>query len=254
MRIQSLRGVTRGQGQARTSRGNSPLVSALRLHKPRHLIAVAALLAGVLVPLGGVVMTSGPAGATACGSPVNAGSNCTSTGTLTLTGGNLSLTAPSTLGWSSTITGVDLSLYDPTAADQGYTVSDDTGTGAGWHVTLSATTFANGTHYLPDATTFSTNGGTTSATASTAPTALCVASSNCTLPTNTTTYPVAVTTALTSPTAVTVYDTSANTGMGNIQIGGTGATNVVGWWLKVPASAYAGAYTSTLTFSVISAP
>jgi hypothetical protein len=53
---------------------------------------------------------------------------------------------------------------------------------------------------------------------------------------------------------VTIYDTAAATGVGQVVIGGSGAANPVGWWLNVPASAFAGAYTSTVTMAVISAP
>jgi hypothetical protein len=63
---------------------------------------------------------------------------------------------------------------------------------------------------------------------------------------------VAITTAAATPTAVTIYDTSATSGLGSITVG-IGAAPV-GWWLKVPASARAGTYTSTVTLEVISAP
>jgi hypothetical protein len=173
---------------------------------------------------------------------------------LTLTGGSLLVTAPASLNWSGTISGANLSLYDSTAADEGYVVADSTGTGAGWHVTVSATQFTAGAHTLANAGTFSTTGSLSSISATTAPTASCVTAGACTLPTDTSTYPVAITTAATSPTAYTVYDTSASTGLGNIQIGGSSATNPVGWWLSVPATAFAGTYTSTVTIAVVSGP
>ncbi len=183
-----------------------------------------------------------------------AGSNCTVTGTLTITAGGLTLTAPASLGWAATLNGANQSVVDVTAADQQYTVNDGTGSATGWHVTLSATTFTNGSHTLPDTGTFVTTGSVTSISATTAPTAACAASTTCTLPTNTTTYPVAVTTASSSPTAVAIYDTAAGTGVGQIVIGGSSAANPVGWWVNVPASASAGAYTSTITMAVVSAP
>ncbi len=214
-----------------------------------------ALLAGVLVPLGGVLVSSSPASATPplCSSGSTT-SSCSSTGTLTLAGGTLSLTAPSSFTWGATITGANLSLFDATSADQGYTVDDLTGSGAGWHVTLAATTFTNGTHTLADTGTFSTNGSVSSATATTAPSASCVTVGQCLVPTNSTTYPVAITTAASSPTPVTIFDTAVNSGMGNVQIGGSAAANPIGWWLSVPALAYAGSYTSTVTISIISTP
>ncbi len=201
---------------------------------------------------GGSVLLAGPAGAAACGGAVVAGTSCTMTGTVTLGGGSLTLTSPSSLTWTGTLTGLDQSLVDTTAADQQYTVNDATGTGAGWHVTISATTFTNGSATFPNTGTFVTNGSTSSIADTSKPTATCTAT--CTLPTNTTTYPVAITTAAVTPPATTIYDTAASTGLGQVVIGGSGAMHPVGWWVNVPASATAGAYTSTITMTIISAP
>jgi WxL domain surface cell wall-binding len=190
----------------------------------------------------------------ACGTAVPAGTSCTLTGTLNLTAGSLTLTSPGSLTWSSTLNGTNQSVVDTTAADQQYTVDDATGSGAGWHVTLSATTFTNGTHTLANTGTFVNTGSVTSISATTGPTATCATGATCTLPTNSTTYPVAVTTAATSPTPVTIYDTAASSGLGQLVVGGSTAANPVGWWLNVPGNAFAGAYTSTVTLAVISAP
>jgi hypothetical protein len=175
------------------------------------------------------------------------------TGTLNVTAGTLTLTSPSSLTWAATLNGLDQTVVDTTAVDQTYTVNDATGSGAGWHVTVSATTFTNTTHTLPDTGTLVT-GNTTSATDTTKPTAACAPGSTCTLPTNNTTYPVAITTAPSTPTPVTIYDTAAATGVGQIVIGGSSAAHPVGWWVKVPATASPGAYTSTFTLAVISGP
>jgi len=83
------------------------------------------------------------------------------------------------------------------------------------------------------------------------PDAACYTGSTCTTPTNTTTYPVNLTTAASAPATYKIYDTSANTGMGSISIG---ATHPASWWLNVPANAYAGTYTSTITYQLTSAP
>ncbi len=134
---------------------------------------------------------------------------------------------------------VDQQVNDTTAADQGYTVDDATGSAPGWHSTVSATTFTTGggtPHTLADAGTFSTNGSVTSISGTGAPTTACASGSTCTVPTNTTTYPVAITTAAATPTAFTIYDTSAGTGSGTIDIGGSTAANPVGWWLNMPAN------------------
>lgn len=194
----------------------------------------------------------GTADAAACGGAVPAGSNCTMTGTVTLTAGALTLTSPSSLSWAVTLNGNAQSAVDTTAADQQYTVDDATGTGAGWHVTVSATTFSNGAQTFPNSGTFETNGSISSPTDTTAPSATCT--STCTLPGNSTTYPVAITTAASTPTPVTIYDTAAASGLGQIVIGGSTAAHPVGWWVNIPGSASAGSYTSTITMAIISGP
>jgi WxL domain surface cell wall-binding len=197
--------------------------------------------------------TAGTAQAAACGSATPAGTACTLTGTLGVLAGTLNLTSPTALAWSATGSGLDQQVVDPTSAHQSYLVNDATGSGAGWHVTVSATTFTTGTLTLPNSGTFATTGSVSSEAATTAPTAACSVSSTCTLPTDTTTYPVAITTAPTTPTAVTIYDSSAATGLGSITIGLPGAAPV-GWWVAVPANAVPSTYTSTVTLEVLSAP
>jgi hypothetical protein len=215
---------------------------------------VCGLLAG---GIGGCVLAgAGTAQAAACpGTPVVAGTTCTDTGTLTFTAGVLNLLSPVALTWAGTGSGLDQQLVDATTAHQSYIVDDATGSGAGWNVTVSATTF---TSVSPAATlvntgTFSTNGSITSAVLTTAPTGACTTGATCTLPTNTTTYPVAITTAASSPTPVKIYDTSAATGLGSITIGLPGAAPV-GWWVAVPANAVPATYTSTITLEVLTAP
>ncbi len=66
------------------------------------------------------------------------------------------------------------------------------------------------------------------------------------------TAPVSVSTA-SAPTAVTIYSTPLNTGLGTIILGSPGA-NPVGWWVNLPASISSGSYTSTVTLGIISAP
>jgi hypothetical protein len=166
--------------------------------------------------------------------------------------GPLTLTSPTSLTWAITGSGNNQSVVDAVPADQQLTVADNTGTGAGWHVTVSATTFTGGARTLPNPGAVAFTGSITSALASTAPTATCVGS--CTLPTDTTTYPVAITTAASSPLIYTIYDTSAATGLGVMTIGGSSAANPIGWWLQAPASAYATSYTSTLTIQIVSGP
>jgi hypothetical protein len=181
--------------------------------------------------------------------PVDSGITSAVSFTATAT---LTMTSPISLSWAATLNGSNQSVADAVAGDQQFTVDDETGTGAGWHITVAATTFTNGTHTLADTGTFVLTGSISSIAATTAPSASCVTS--CTLPGNTATYPVALTTAASSPTAATVYDVPAGTGLGAVTLGGHSAANPLGWWVNVPANALAGAYTSAVTVAVVSGP
>jgi alpha-tubulin suppressor-like RCC1 family protein len=166
--------------------------------------------------------------------------------------GFLQLTSPTSLTWALTGNGSNLSAVDTVAGDQQLTAADNTGTGNGWHITVSATTFTTGTYTLPNTAAADFTGSILSYQATTAPTATC--SGSCTLPTDTSVYPVAITTAPSSPTTYTVYDTAASTGEGAMIIGGSTAANPIGWWVQAPASTHAGTYTSTVTLEVVSGP
>jgi hypothetical protein len=77
------------------------------------------------------------------------------------------------------------------------------------------------------------------------------------VPTHTTTpttFPVAITTAASAPTAFVIYDANAATGTVSIAVGGSTAANPVGWWLNVPGNTKAGTYTSTIAMAVVTAP
>jgi alpha-tubulin suppressor-like RCC1 family protein len=161
-------------------------------------------------------------------------------------------TSSGSLTWSLTGTGLDDAVADLSADDQQITVTDTTGAGNGWHVTMSATTFTSGPYTLPDTAAMAFTGSTSSEGSTSAPGTACVGS--CTLPSNTTTYPVSITTGASPPTSYTVYDTQAGSGMGQVTIGGSGVANPVGWWVNVPASARSGSYTTTVTLEVVSGP
>jgi hypothetical protein len=229
------------------------LLRVIRRHA-KQVGGVCALLAG---GIGGCALSAaGTAQAAVCpGTPVLTGTTCTASGTLTFSAGPLSLLSPTALTWAVTGNGFNQRLVDATTADQAYTVYDATGSGAGWNVTVSATTFTSTTPAatLADTGTFSTNGSIASATVTTAPTATCSTGATCTLPTDTTVYPVAITTAATTPTPFKIYDAAATTGLGSIVIGLPGAAPV-GWWVAVPANVVPGTYTSTITLEVVSAP
>lgn len=230
----------------------------MRVRRLRRVLAVCVLLTG---GIGGLVLLAAkPAQAQGCGTSSPTGTLCTLTGTTSVSAGTLNLTTPAALSWAATVKGFDQQLSDTDVAQQAYVVNDATGSGAGWHVTVSATTFTSDTPAttLPDTATFSTNGSLTSQSASSYPSATCSpGASTCAPPahvTASTAYPVLVTTAAASPTTYTIYSADAGTGMGSVIIGGPTAANPVGWWVNLPAAVLAATYTSTVTLQVISAP
>ena len=116
----------------------------------------------------------------------------------------VSMISPGSLTWDVTGNGADQSTVNPAPADQQLTVDDSTGTGAGWHITVSATTFSGAGHALPNTGAVTFTGSVTSL-ASTAPSATC--DGPCVLPADATTYPVSITSAASAPPVYTVYDT-----------------------------------------------
>src|SRR6059036_433519 len=101
------------------------------------------------------------------------------TGTATIAAGSLGfVSTPPNVSFSATLNGLDQTVTTTQALD----VGDATGSGTGWNITATSTTFTTG-------------GGSprllsTSATSvSSAPTDVCDASATCTLATNSVTYP-----------------------------------------------------------------
>jgi hypothetical protein len=195
-----------------------------------------------------------PCNAAAVGPPAVAATTCAAAGTATLTAGALTLTAPATLTWGTTLGGVAATAVDTATADQTLTVDDATGSGAGWAVSVAATQFTSGANTLPDLGTFSVNGSISTPTVGATPGAACTTTGDCTLPTSLTdpvSYPVAVTTGA-AVTPVNIYTADALTGIGSIILGAPGVP--IGWWIAVPATALAGAYTSTVNLTITSGP
>ena len=119
------------------------------------------------------------------------------------------------------------------------TVTDATGSGSGWNLTITSTQFTTGggsPHTL-----------STSASSLTGVTNSCVGGATCTSPTNSIGYPVAVPAGSTPPAAVKYFNAAANTGQGQF-------TNTPSVSVSVPANTYAGSYTSTLTLAAVSGP
>jgi hypothetical protein len=161
-----------------------------------------------------------------------AGQAMATPGTATITGGSLAMAAPTSVAFSATLTGANQS----TGASQAIDVTDSTGTGTGWNVTLTSTTFTVGALTLPD------NNVTDTAAAG-----ACDATVTCTLATNSVTYPVTVPSATTAPTAVKILNAATNTGLG-------AQTWTHSMSLALLASVKAGTYASTWTYSLVSAP
>ena len=154
-------------------------------------------------------------------------------GTMTVTGGNLSMTA----GDDPAFTGVTLDGTDQTPNDTiDIDVKDLTGTGAGWNLQITSTTF---------------NGGSGHTLATTATTITGVSSvcdtGTCTNPTNVIGYALTVPADTAPPLAATFFNAAVTTGMGDFTITPT-------FELSVPAATYAGTYTSTMTLTLASAP
>ena len=157
--------------------------------------------------------------------------NVTATGTVT--GSTLSVTTSATPSFSASLDSGD---QTPTYTVP-LTAQDTRGTGAGWNLTVTSTTFTTGgaTPY-----TLATNASSVFSLTNTC------TSGTCTSPTNAKTYPLAIPAAATAPTAVKFFNSAADTGMGKFTVTPTVT-------VAVPQNAYAGTYSSTMTVSVVSA-
>jgi len=212
----------------------------------------AALAGACAVTLWGLtaaaVFGAGTANATTCAT----GTPCTITGTAAVGAGTLNLTTPDALAWTATLTGAAQDVADTTPADESLTVNDARGSGAGWNVTVDATTFTSGTHTLANATTFFANGNPTSPVATTAPDGVCTTTGDCTPPTgDAAVYPLAIPTAAATPAPVTLYTAAVGSGLGSVLIG---SADHIGWWLSLPGNVAAGTYTSTIDLNVATGP
>ena len=150
----------------------------------------------------------------------------TATATVTGTAG-VSLTFPSNPSISNTIDGSDqTATYAPVLG-----VVDARGTGAGWNLTMSATSFSDGSgHTLAP--------GTVTAAAQ-----ACHSGSSCTAATSSgISYPLTLT-----GTAAKVFNAATSTGLGKVDV--TPTVEVA-----VPGNAYAGTYTSTVTIAAATGP
>jgi len=156
------------------------------------------------------------------------------TGTATINAGTLAfVSSPPNVSFAATLNGLDQTVTSTQAMD----ISDATGSGAGWNVTATSTTFTAGAKTLSTAATTLTG----------APTDACDTGSTCSVATNSITYPYTLPAGATAPTATKIFNGAANTGMGN-------QTVTPSWKLSIPATTLAGTYTSTWTISLVSGP
>jgi hypothetical protein len=159
------------------------------------------------------------------------------TATATLSAGSLAfVSTPPNVSFSATLNGTDQTVTSAQALD----VGDATGSGAGWNLTATSTTFTTGggsPHTL----------STSATTVGASPTVACDTGVTCVLATNSVSYPYTLPAASTAPVATKLFNAAANTGMGN-------QTVTPSWKLAVPASTLAGTYTSTWTISLVSGP
>lgn len=145
------------------------------------------------------------------------------TGTITGTAG-IALNPGSAPSFTDTLSGADQTVtYQP-----GLTVTDARGTGAGWHLTVSATNLTDGTHSLSQSVS--------------AVSQACSSGSTCTLPTNSVTLPVAIGTSGSS-----FYSAASGAGLGQVAVNPTVS-------VAIPGNSYAGSYSSTVTFAAVAGP
>ena len=146
-----------------------------------------------------------------------------------VSGGSLSFTNPAVADFDPVaLTGV---AQTPATDLDAFTVTDATGTGAGWHVTAQATQFAGADKDLALGS-LSMSEPTVDANGTTSPD-----------PTvNGGPYTID------ALSAVTIASAAVDEGMGKYDFGATTLT------LSLPADVYADTYTSTVTISAITAP
>jgi hypothetical protein len=116
-------------------------------------------------------------------------------------------------------------------------VTDARGSGAGWNVSVTSTTFTDAAGAtLPDR-----------ASTITAVSETCQGVGACTEPVSSSTYPLPLPAAATAPAGVVLFDAAAGTGMGAFTL--TPSIDVT-----VPGSSYAGRYRSTVTITAAAGP
>ena len=144
-------------------------------------------------------------------------------GTITGTAG-IGLDPGTNPTFTDTLDGTDQTVtYKPALG-----VSDARGTGNGWHLTEQATALSDGAHTLTQQI---------SAVAQ-----ACHTGSTCSLPTSNVNLPVTM-----NATGTSFYSSATNYGLGKVDITPTVS-------VAIPGNAYAGSYSSTVTFAAVAGP
>jgi hypothetical protein len=158
----------------------------------------------------------------------------TLTGSATVNGDALTMVAADSPSLSTTLDGTDQTISDTFAID----VNDPRGTGAGWNLSITSTTFSTGggtPHMLP------ANAAAISAVG------VACDQGTCSNPDSSVELPVTVPADVTAPTAITFFNATADSGMGDFTVTPT-------YRVTIPANTYAGEYSSTITITVATGP
>jgi methionine-rich copper-binding protein CopC len=134
--------------------------------------------------------------------------------------------------------GVQLNGFDQTDnASNLVDITDATGSGNGWDVSLTATPFTNGTSQLSDQTTSDIGTGP----------AICDNNSSCTLPSTAGSYPIPIPAGQPLPPSNIIYSAATGSGMGSMSFHPE-------YRLALPANIQAGVYNATWDYTLASDP
>jgi len=157
--------------------------------------------------------------------------------TATISAGSLAfVTSPANSGFAVALNGLDQAV----TTAQSFDVADATGSGLGWNITATSTTFTTGgatPHTLPAA----------AVTVQTSPTVSCDSGATCSVAAAAVSYPYTLPAESIAPTATKIYNAAANSGLGN-------QTVVATMRLAIPANTFAGTYSATWTCSLVNGP
>jgi len=147
-------------------------------------------------------------------------------------GASLALSLPSGATLADRLDGTDQGITYSLPLD----VTDVRGSGSGWDLTMTSTTFTTGSRSLAP-------GSSTITGVSTA----CAPGGICTAPANAISYPLTVPASPEAPDAAQFFDAPDATGLGRFTVTPTIA-------IGIPGNAYAGDYTSVVTVAAVSGP